>query len=180
MFQFARVCALGAVLLAQATGTSQAPPPPPQTPQPQQPPPRFRTETNLVRVDVYATKDGAALQDLKAEDFEVYEDNTPQTINSFEHIVVQGGGPQEERSEPTSVAAANALAADPRRRVFVLFLDIEHVSVEGSHKIKEPLIDLMTRIMGPDDLVGVMTPTMSPSQITFGRRTRVIEEGLRT
>ena len=25
--------------------------------------------------------------------------------------------------------------------------------------------------MGADDLVGVMTPTMSPSQITFGRRT---------
>ena len=132
-----------------------------------------------MRVDVYATKDGAALQDLKAEDFELYEDNTPQTINSFEHIVVQGGGPQEERSEPTSVAAANALAADPRRRVFVLYLDIEHTSVDGSHHIKEPLIDLMTRIMSPDDLVGVMTPTMSPSQITFGRRTRVIEEGLR-
>jgi VWFA-related protein len=177
VFQFVRVCALGAILLAQATGTSQAPPPPAQTPQP--PPPRFRAETNLVRVDVYATKDGVALQDLKAEDFEVYEDNTPQTINSFEHIVVQTGGPQEERSEPTSVAAANALAADPRRRVFVLFLDIEHVSVEGSHRIKEPLIDLMTQIMGPDDLVGVMTPTMSPSQITFGRRTGVIEEGLR-
>lgn len=177
MFQLARVCALGAILLAQATGTSQGPPPPPQTPQP--PPPRFRAETNLVRVDVYATQDGAALQDLKAEDFEVYEDNTPQTINSFEHIVVQAGGPQEERSEPASVAAANALAADPRRRVFVLYLDTEHSSVEGSHRIKEPLIDLMTRVMGPDDLVGVMTPTMSPSQITFGRRTRVIEEGLR-
>jgi len=179
VFQFARVCALGAILLVQATATSQAPPPPPLPQSPQQPPPRFRAETNLVRVDVYATKDGAALQDLKAEDFELYEDNTPQTINSFEHIVVQGGGPQEERSEPTSVAAANALAADPRRRVFVLYLDIEHTSVDGSHHIKEPLIDLMTRIMSPDDLVGVMTPTMSPSQITFGRRTRVIEEGLR-
>ena len=33
--------------------------------------------------------------------------------------------------------------------------------------------------MGADDLVGVMTPKMSPSQITFGRRTQVIEEGLR-
>jgi VWFA-related protein len=183
VFQFVRVCALGTVLLWQATGTSQAPPPQPppqaQSQSPPQPPPRFRTETNLVRVDVFATKGGTALQDLKAEDFQVYEDNAPQTINSFEHIVVQGGGPQEERSEPNSVAAANALAADPRRRVFVLFLDIEHTSVEGSHKIKEPLIDLMNRIMGPDDLVGVMTPTMSPSQITFGRRTRVIEEGLR-
>ena len=89
------------------------------------------------------------------------------------------GGPQEERCEPASVSAANALAADPRRRVFVLYLDVEHVSVEGSYPIKEPLIDLMTRMMGPDDLVGVMTPTMSPSQITFGRRTKVIEDDLR-
>jgi VWFA-related protein len=176
VFQFARVCALGAVLVAQAAGTSQAPPAPPQPPQQ---PPRFRTETNLVRVDVYATKDGVAIQDLTAADFEVYEDNTPQKIDSFEHIVVRGGGPPEERSEPTSVTAANQLAADPRRRVFVVYLDIEHVSYDGSHNIKEPLIDLLTRIMGPDDLVGVMTPTMSPSEITFGRRTRVIEEGLR-
>ena len=181
MFQFARVCALGALLLAQAPGTSQSPASqPPQQPQPPQPPPRFRAETNLVRVDVYATKDGVALQDLTADDFEISEDNAPQKIDNFEHIVVRTGGPQEERSEPTSVTAANALAADPRRRVFVLYLDIEHVGVEGSHNIKEPLIELMTRIMGADDLVGVMTPTMSPSQITFGRRTKVIEEGLRT
>jgi VWFA-related protein len=176
VFQFVRVCALGALVIAQAAGTPQ--PPAPQ--QPQQPPPRFRTETNLVRVDAYATKDGEPVQDLTAADFEVYEDNAPQKIDSFEHIVVRGGGSQEERSEPASVRAANELAADPRRRVFVVYLDIEHVSVIGSHSIKEPLIDLLTRIMSPDDLVGVMTPTMSPSQITFGRRTQVIEEGLRT
>ena len=129
MFQFARLCALGALLLAQAPGTSQ--PPASQQPQPQPPPPRFRTETNLVRVDVYATKDGVALQDLTADDFEVAEDNTPQKIDTFEHIVVRTGGPQEERSEPASVTAANELAADPRRRVFVVYLDIEHVGVEG-------------------------------------------------
>jgi VWFA-related protein len=178
VFQFARVCALGAFLLAQASGASQ--PPASQQPQQPQPPPRFRTETSLVRVDVYATKDGVALQDLTADDFEISEDNAPQKVDTFEHIVVRTGGPQEERSEPASVTRANELAADPRRRVFVLYLDIEHVGVEGSYQIKEPLIELMTRIMGADDLVGVMLPTMSPSQITFGRRTRVIEEGLRT
>jgi VWFA-related protein len=166
----------GAVLLAQAAG----PPPPAGSQQsPQQPPPRFRTETNLVRVDAYATKDGVPIQDLTAEDFEILEDNTPQKIDSFEHIVVRPTGPQEALVEPSSVMAANQLAADPRRRVFVVYLDIEHVDVEGSHAIKEPLIDLMQRIMSEDDLVAVMTPEMSPSQLSFGRRTRVIEEGLR-
>ncbi len=179
MFQFARVCAL-AVLLAQASGAPQPPASqPPQQPQPPpQPPPRFRTETNLVRVDAYATKDGVPVQDLTAADFEVSEDNAPQKIDSFEHIVVRTGGAPEERSEPSSVTVANQLAADPRRRVFVLYLDTEHVGFEGSHAIRQPLIDLMQRVMSDDDLVGVMTPEMSPSQLTFGRRTRVIEAGL--
>lgn len=187
MFQSAR--SLGFALAAALTvlqgpapsGQVPPPPPPPQQPSSQQPPPspRFRAATNLVRVDVYATKDGVPVQDLTAADFELFEDDAPQKIDSFEHIVVQPAGPQETLTEPASVTAANELAADPRRRVFVIFLDNQHVSVEGSYAIKEPLIDLMQRMMGADDLVGVMTPEMSPSHITFGRRTRVIEEGLR-
>jgi VWFA-related protein len=162
-----------AVLFQVPAATQQTP----QTQQPQ-PPPRFRTETNLVRVDVYATKDEVPVQDLTAADFELYEDNAPQKIDSFEHIVVTPAAPGAA-VEPTSVTAANQAAADPRRRVFVVYLDIEHVDVTGSHAIKEPLIDLMTRVMGEDDLVAVMTPEMSPSGLTFGRRTEVIEQGLR-
>ena len=177
MLQFARVFLLGAVLIAQAAGTPPPAAPAPQTRQ-QQPPP-FRTETSLVRVDVYATKGGVPVQDLTADDFEVYEDNARQKIDTFEHIVVQTGGPQEERAEPASITAANALAADPRRRVFVIYLDHNHVGVSGSHAIKEPLIDLLQRVMSEDDLIGIMTPDMSPSDITFGRRTRAIEDALR-
>jgi len=164
--------------LAAALTLMQAAPPPPPSQQPQ-PPPRFRAATNLVRVDVYATKGGVAVQDLKADDFEISEDDAAQKIDSFEHIVVRGGSPEGERIEPGTVVAANELAADPRRRVFVLYLDVEHVNADGSHAIMEPLIDLISRIMGPDDLVAIMTPRMTPSQMTFGRRTKVIEEGLR-
>lgn len=186
MFQSARslgfAVAAALVLLQAPAPSGQTPQPSPSQPPPQQPPPspRFRAATNLVRVDVYATKDGVPVQDLTAADFELFEDNAPQKIDSFEHIVVQPAGPQETLTEPTSVTAANELAADPRRRVFVIYLDNQHVGYEGSYAIKEPLIDLMQRMMGADDLVGVMTPNMSPSQITFGRRTKVIEEGLRT
>ncbi len=173
MFQFPRPIALAlAGVLVQA---AQTPPPTPQQTQP----PRFRTEANMVRVDVFATKGGEPVQDLTAADFEVYEDSAAQKIDSFEHIVVQPAGSQAERVEPNSVEAANQLAADPRRRVFVIYLDTGNVDVAGSHDIKEPLIELMTRVVGADDLVGVMTPEMSPDQITFGRRTEVIEQGLR-
>ncbi|HXT33316.1 MAG TPA: hypothetical protein VN716_28645, partial [Vicinamibacterales bacterium] len=177
MSKFARSMVLAAVgvasLLVQTASSQQS--------APQQPaqPPRFRTEANFIRVDAYATKGDVPVQDLAAADFELTEDNTPQKIETFEHVVVRSGGPQDELVEPASVTAANQLAADPHRRVFVVYLDNQQVSLEGSYRIKEPLIDLMQRIMGPDDLVGVMTPEMSPSQITFGRRTKVIEQGLR-
>jgi VWFA-related protein len=147
--------------------------------QAQQPPPQFRTETNFVRVDVYATKDGVPVQDLKAEDFEVYEDNVPQAVESFEHIVIEPAGPQEALVEPSSPSQANQLAADPKRRVFVVFLDTHNVPVEGSYAIKEPMIDLLQRVLGADDLVALMTPDMSADQLTFGRKTKVIEQGLR-
>jgi VWFA-related protein len=176
VFQLTRILVVGALVLAQAPATP--PPQPPPNQQPQQPPPRFRVETNLVRVDAYATKNGVPVHDLTAADFEILEDNAPQKIESFEHIVVDTGGPQSERAEPSSVTAANALAADPRRRVFIIYLDHNHVSFQGSQAIKQPLIDFMQRVMSDDDLIGVMTPDMSPSQITLGRRTRQIENFL--
>ncbi len=51
--------------------------------------------------------------------------------------------------------------------------------VDSAHRINEPLIRLMDRILGPDDLVGVMTPAMAASQIVLGRKTQVIEDSLR-
>ena len=71
-------------------------------------------------------------------------------------------GRAEERVDPSSPSAANQLVADPHRRVFVVFLDTGGVGILGSHGIKEPLIDFLTRLLGPDDLVGIMLPHMSP------------------
>ena len=48
-----------------------------------------------------------------------------------------------ERVDPSSPTDAVQLAADPHRRVFVIYLDIEHVEYGGSHNVMEPLIDFM-------------------------------------
>lgn len=144
----------------------------------QQPPP-FRTEANFVRVDVYPTKDGKPVQDLKAEDFEVLEDGAPQVVQSFEHIVVSPAGPNDQRAEPNTIEESRQLAANPRNRVFILFLDTPHVSVEGGWHAREPLVRLIDRILGPNDLVGVMTPRMSAADVVLARKTDVIASGLR-
>jgi VWFA-related protein len=144
----------------------------------QQPRPTFKTEANFVRVDVYATKGGVPLADLTASDFELLEDGAPQAIETFEHIVVRPAGPQETRVEPDSQRQGNQMAEDPRARVFVVFLDTYHVSVQGSHNIRAPLIQLLDRAIGQEDLVGVMTPEMSAANLTLGRKTQVLQGAL--
>jgi VWFA-related protein len=171
-----------AALATVAVAAQQQPAPPDPAAQQQQqpqPPPRFRIEANYVRVDVYPTKDGVPVQDLKVEDFEVLENGARQQVQAFEHIVVSPAGPQSLRVDPGSVRAGEQAAANPRNRVFVFFIDRAHVSFEGAGAIREPLIRLIDRVLGPDDVVAVMTTDMSAGDITFGRKTQVIAEMLR-
>ncbi len=153
---------------------------PPEKPQdPAQQPPKFRVEANFVRVDAYPLKDGKPVLDLKAEDFEVFEDGVAQKIESFEHVVVRPAGPQDGRVEVSSQRESQQAAANPRNRVFVIFIDTPHIQFASRNAITEPLIRLMNRILGPDDLVGIMTPEMAASQVVLGRKTQVIEDSLR-
>jgi VWFA-related protein len=164
-------CAAAATGIAQSGSTDK--------PQQPQPPPVFRTEANFVRVDVYPTQGGKPVMDLRAGDFEVLEDGKPQAIETFEHVVVSPAGPQALRAEPNSIGASQQLAANPRNRVFVLFLDTYHVTVEGGWHAREPLIRLIDRVLGPDDLVGIMTPRMSAADVVLARKTEVMASGLR-
>ena len=171
-----------AALATVAVAAQQQPAPPDPAAQQQQqpqPPPRFRIEANYVRVDVYPTKGGVPVQDLNVEDFEVLENGARQQVQAFEHIVVSPAGPQSLRVDPGSVRAGEQAAANPRNRVFVFFIDRAHVSFEGAGAIREPLIRLIDRVLGPDDVVAVMTTDMSAGDITFGRKTQVIAEMLR-
>ena len=143
---------------------------------PQQPP-TFRTEANFVRVDVYPTQGGKPVLDLRVEDFDVLEDGKLQSIQAFEHVVVSPAGPQSLQSEPNTIGAMQQRAANPRARVFVLFLDTYHVSVEGGWHAREPLIKLIDRVLGPDDLIGIMTPRMSAADVVLARKTEVMAVG---
>jgi VWFA-related protein len=155
---------LPAVLLTAAAATLAA----------QQTPPTFRTGANYVRVDMYATRDGQVVDDLRADEVELLEDGAPQAIEAFEHVAIRRAGPQDTRIEPNSVEESRQAAADPRARVFVVFLDTLHTQIEGSSNMRLPLVRFLDRVLGPDDLVAVMTPEMSATDITFGRKTTVV------
>jgi VWFA-related protein len=135
--------------------------------------PTFRTGANYVRVDMYATRDGKAIEDLTMNEVEILEDGVPQTIEAFEHVRVRTA-PQEARIEPNTIQQSREMAGNPRARVFVIFLDTYHTQIEGSAKMRQPLINFIDRVLGPDDMVALMTPEMAATEITFGRKTTVI------
>ena len=143
--------------------------------QPQQP---IRVGTNFVRVDAYPTKDGRIVEGLQAADFEVLEDGVPQKIESFEHVVATIG-PHSARTEPSSQREMIQALANPRNRVFLIFLDSPYVDWESAYRITEPLIGFMRKYLADDDLVALMTPGMSATQVVFVKKTKVIEEGLK-
>lgn len=139
--------------------------------------PRFRAGTNLVRVDAYVSKDDVAITDLKAEDFEVYEDDKLQTVESFQLVTARPPIPQSERINPTNVRDMSQEVQDAAR-VFTLFFDRFFVSLSGSYHARKPIIETLDRVIGEDDLVGVMTPEMSPTAITYSRKTTSIEKAV--
>ena len=135
----------------------------------------FQTEVNYVRVDMYPTADNRPVTDLQQSEVEVLEDGAPQTVARFEHVFISGPRPQTTRREPSTLDEMRRAAQDPRARVFVLFLDPRHVDLQGSLRVRRPLIETLNALIGGDDLLAIMTPEMSARNLTFTRRIDSIE-----
>lgn len=146
----------------------------------QTPQPTFRSGANYVRVDMYATREGRAVDDLMKADVTVLEDGVPQDVVAFEHVRIRGAGLPDYRPDASSVAESRERAAEARARVFVVFLDTYHTQIEGSQRMRVPLARFLDRAIGPDDLVAVMTPEMEARNITFGRKTQIISSMMQT
>ena len=138
----------------------------------QQPePPTFRTDASFVLTDVFVTADGKPITDLTQADFEVREDGVVQTIRSFESVVHKVQPVGLPRRNPSTVAESNAMIGDPRRRVYVVFLDTYHVDRGSAMYMRKALTDFFGTSFGPDDLIAYMTPHMSGRDISFSNST---------
>lgn len=155
--------------------------PAPAATQEEQPLPRFRAGANLVRLDAYVTKDGQPVTDLTPEDFEVFEDDTIQKVENFELIRPRDAVPNPDTpSVAPSTREQRAAAQDPEARLFVLYLDRWHVGLSGSYRSSKPVQTFLDKVVAPNDLVAVMTPDMTPENMTLVRKgaglDRVLED----
>jgi VWFA-related protein len=138
----------------------------------QQRPPVFRAGVNFVRVDIIVTdRQGNAVTDLKAEDFEVVEDGKPQVIELFK--VINSDGTPAPGAEPARPIRTRfdeeAEAAREDVRLFVIFLDDYHVRLGNSMRVREPLIQFVKARLGPLDMVAIMYPLMPVTGLEFTR-----------
>src|SRR5215471_6183866 len=157
----------------------------------QQPPteaqqkPVFRGGTHFVRVDAYpTTKDGKIVEGLKAEDFEITEDGKPQTIESFDYISFPTFTPEAQRRDPSSQRAGYDATADPRYRVFVIFVDMTFGAAHAGPVVptqgdltymQSPLVNFLDRVLGPQDLYGFVTSRNSAKDLVLGQKTGTIK-----
>jgi VWFA-related protein len=137
--------------------------------------PVFRAGTVLVKVDIYPRLDGRILEGLTKDDFQVFENGKLQPIEGFEFIRIEPNTPDAELRDPRGVEESNRQVADPRNRVFVVYIDTFHTGFAGGYYTREPLLTFLRRAIGPTDLFGVMTPDLPINRLTFARRIETIE-----
>jgi VWFA-related protein len=140
----------------------------------------FRGGTHFVRVDAYPAQDGKIVEGLKPEDFEVLEDGKRQAIESFDFIRFDTLTPEAERRDPSSQREGFDLAADPRYRLFVVYVDLTMSRSAGAvagtddvPNIRQPLINFFERIVGPQDLYGFLTNRNSARDLVLAQKTGV-------
>jgi len=139
-----------------------------QSAPPQQAQPMFRGSTTVIEVDVIVRdKARKFVGDLRASDFEVFEDGVPQDVSVVYRVV----GPGE--ALPPGASEGGALPAPPPQqiqRVLVLFFDQAHIQPGGFDRAKKAALAFVTNDFRQGDVGGVVSGgTMVNNRLTGSR-----------
>jgi VWFA-related protein len=143
-----------AFLLASATLLAAAPEA--ETPR------TFPSGVEVITVDaVVLGKDGMPVPGLTADDFRVTEDDVPQTISSFEAVVLRD---REERPFWSASAISTNVVTDmaPPSRSFVIVFDDVHISALTEGRARTAVDEFLLKGLRPGDEVTIV-PTSGGS-----------------
>jgi VWFA-related protein len=120
-----------------------------------------KINTNLVQVDAVVTKDGRPVSDLKAEDFEIYEDGKRQAITSFafiSNVAAPASTAPEKAAETPAVPGAPAapIKRDVPRRTIAIVVDDLGLSAESMSQVRRQLRKFVAEQLEPNDLVAII------------------------
>ena len=126
--------------------------------------PTFQTTVNFVDVDVtVADAQGNFVSGLTADDFEVFEDGKPQTIQTFSYIELPVERPNRYRFAgqpvPDDVRSNRDVSSG---RVYIILLDDLNVAPLRTNIVRKHAREFIERQFGPHDLAAVV--------VTSGRK----------
>jgi VWFA-related protein len=145
--------------------------------------PTFQTTTNLVVVNVTVRdKSGKLIDNLKREDFVVFEDDKPQQIAVFElehlkadalpplaPVANQASPAQLSRPPATPTPPSNSEQPAPRkdRRLLAMFFDFSSMQPPEQIRAQQAALKFLNQQMTASDLVSILT---------FSNRLTVVQE----
>lgn len=114
--------------------------------------PVFRSSIDAIQVDVVATdKEGRPVTDLKATDFEVFENGKPQEITTFARIEM----PAEATAHTFQNAETDVRSnADPEGRVYIFALD--EIPADSALRARLLVRNFIEQYFGPNDVGAVV------------------------
>ena len=159
------------VLVFQATALvfAQQPPPPPPVPQAPTNGPRIEVTTELVLVNVVARdKNGNLVQDLKKEDFTLFEDGKKQNISTFdfENVEEQAAAGAAEATVSGIAGPGTLLRAGKKappsldardRRLILLFFDFSAMDPEQIDRSVDAAKKFIQTKIHPADLIALVS-----------------------
>ncbi|HEV8428581.1 MAG TPA: VWA domain-containing protein [Pyrinomonadaceae bacterium] len=121
-----------------------------------------KISTNLVQVDAVVTRDGKAVADLTADDFEIYEDGHKQTITSFAYIsnipktIAPAVVPERTRDKKLEGPPAAPVNANEPHRTIAFVVDDLGISAESMGLVRSELRKFIREQLQPNDLVAII------------------------
>ena len=122
-----------------------------------------RITTNLVQIDAIVTKNGKPIRDLKAEDFEIFEDGRRQEITSFAYIsnVADNAGvvPATSSKDPNVLADPTSPASPPTeipRRRIALVVDDYGLSAQSMSEVRRQTRKFIDEQLNPNDEITIV------------------------
>jgi len=133
----------------------------PEKPPGQEPPIQLKTQLVEVRA-VVTDKQGAFINGLKKEDFEVLEDGRPQTISFFsaESIAGPAGAKPGAPANP-DISAGTATPAAASGRNIVIFVDSLNMSASSLLRTKQTLRKFVDEKLAATDRVALVATSGS-------------------
>jgi len=151
------LCALGVICCAQLTAQ-----------EPQEQPFEFQVKVNTVLVPVLVRdKQGRTVSDLKKEDFQVLDQNTPRVITGFtvEQRAAVGGGREAEVAPPPT-PRGTPQPSTPAGRFIVFFFDDLHLGFSDLQQMKPAATSVIAGSLAPSDVAAVVSTSGVSSGLT--------------